>query len=300
LNRNNIYPVAVQVPHPSVQKEIAKFVGAIDARIDLLRETNATLEAIAQALFKSWFVDFDPVHAKQQGIAPAGMDEATAALFPDTFEESALGLVPRGWHAGSILDTADLLSGGTPKTDRPEYWGGDIAWASAKDVSQSNDSVLVRTERNITPQGLERSTTRMIPSQATVVVARGATTGRMVFLGDAMAMNQTCYALTSKTDTPMALYCLLHREIDSLVNAAHGSVFDTITTSTFSQSKVVQPFQPLLKHFEEIVTPLFQQLVVGTKACHTLATLRDTLLPRLISGQLRLPEAEAHLTEAAA
>jgi restriction endonuclease S subunit len=106
---------------------------ALDDRITLLRETNATLEAIAQALFKSWFVDFDPVHAKQKGIAPEGMDEATAALFPDGFEESELGLVPRGWRISPLLESATLLSGGTPKTNKPEYWGGNIQWASAKD-----------------------------------------------------------------------------------------------------------------------------------------------------------------------
>jgi type I restriction enzyme S subunit len=300
IKQSELRKISVSLPPIDLQRSSASTLAAIDARIDLLRETNATLEAIAQALFKSWFVDFDPVYAKQQGIAPAGMDEATAALFPDSFEESELGLVPVGWQVGPILDVASLLSGGTPRTDRSEYWGGTIAWASARDVSQSTDSVLVRTERTITRQGLEESATRIIPALASVVVARGATTGRMVLIGDAMAMNQTCYALISKINTPMALYCLLRREIDVLVRAAHGSVFDTITTNTFARSKVVQPSQPLLEHFEEIVSPLLQQMVVGTKASHALATLRDTLLPRLISGQLRLPEAEAHLTEAAA
>ena len=93
------------------QRTVAALIDALDDRITLLRETNATLEAIAQALFKSWFVDFDPVRAKQEGRTPEGMDEATAALFPDGFEESELGLVPRGWRVGSILDFAALLSG---------------------------------------------------------------------------------------------------------------------------------------------------------------------------------------------
>ena len=221
------------------------------------------------------------------------MDEATAALFPDTFEESALGPVPKGWGIGSILDIAILLSGGTPKTDRPEFWGGGIPWASAKDVSQSTGSVLVGTERTITHEGLARSATRMIPPFATVVVARGATTGRMVLLGAEMAMNQTCYALTSKHDTPVALHCLLRREIDALVNAAHGSVFDTITTSTFDKSMVIHPGLNVLERFEQIARPIFDRIVEATARAQTLATLRDTLLPRLISGQLRLPEAEA-------
>ena len=290
LNRNFIYSIRIQVPARREQDEIVDVLNSLDCRIALLRETNATLEAIAQVLFKSWFVDFDPVRAKQQGLAPAGMDEATAALFPEDFEESALGLVPRGWQVGSILDVASLLSGGTPKTDRAEYWGGGIAWASAKDVSQSTESALIRTERTITPQGLRESATRLIPALATVVVARGATTGRMVFLGEAMAMNQTCYALASRRTAPTALYCLIRQIMAGLVNAAHGSVFDTITTSTFAQSRVGQPPDQLLARFEELAGPLFHRIVSGTNAAQTLATLRDTLLPRLISGQLRLPE----------
>jgi len=290
---------ALRVPTRSLpdQLEIAATLGALDDRNALLRETNATLEAIAQALFKSWFVDFDPVRAKQQGLAPAGMDEATAALFPDGFEESTLGPIPRGWHAGSILESAVLLSGGTPKTDRSEFWGGEIAWASAKDVSRAGDSVLVVTERTITPTGLERSTTRMIPRLATVVVARGATTGRMVMLGREMAMNQTCYALTSKCAAPIALYCQLRFEIDALVNAAHGSVFDTITTHTFERSNVIHPLPNILARFEEVGRPIFERIAEATARSQTLVAIRDTLLPRLISGQLRLPQAEAALAD---
>ena len=102
LNRNNLYGIPIRIPPPSIQKKISVFVFILDDRITLLRETNTTLEAIAQALFKSWFVDFDPVHAKQQGIVQEGMDDATAALFPNSFEESELGLVPRG-HGKFVL-----------------------------------------------------------------------------------------------------------------------------------------------------------------------------------------------------
>ncbi len=298
LTQGNLNRIELPCPPRAVQQSIVETLSALDDRIALLRETNVTLETIAQALFKSWFVDFDPVRAKQQGLPTAGMDEATAALFPDGFEDSTLGRVPRGWRTGSILEVADLLSGGTPKTDRSEFWGGNIAWASAKDVSQAACSILVSTERTITTAGLERSATRLIPRLATVVVARGATTGRMVMFGREMAMNQTCYGLTSKLGAPVALYCLLRREIDALVNAAHGSVFDTITTSTFARSIVIQPPASILARFEEIGRPLFERIAESTTRVQTLASLRDTLLPRLISGQLRLPEAAKQITDA--
>jgi len=288
----------ILLPSLAEQKQIASFLESIDDRINLLRETNVTLEAIAQALFKSWFVDFDPVRAKRDGRAPEGMDEATAALFPDSFEDSELGEVPRGWKVGVVLDVANLLSGGTPKTDRVDFWGGEILWASAKDVSQSSEPVLLNTERTITQAGVNGSATRLIPAMATVVVARGATTGRSVMFGTSMAMNQTCYALTSKLDAPVALNCLFRRQVAALLNAAHGSVFDTITTATFARARCVHPPVHLVQRFESVARPLFDRIITGVQAIQALSTLRDTLLPRLISGQLRMFEAQARVSEA--
>jgi type I restriction enzyme S subunit len=151
--------------------------------------------------------------------------------------------------------------------------------------------MLVMTDRTITRLGLEESSTKMIPALATAVVARGATTGRLVLLGTQMAMNQTCYALESTMGTPIALYCLLQREIGNLVNAAHGSVFDTITTTTFARSRIVLPPQALLNAFEDMAGSLFERVRTGINLAYTLSALREKLLPRLISGQLRLPEA---------
>ena len=288
----------LRIPPIAEQRAIAQILGTLDDKIELNRRMNETLEAIARAVFKSWFVDFGPVRAKAEGRDP-GLPKPLADLFPDSFEDSELGEIPRGWTVGPILDSARLLSGGTPKTNRDDYWGGDIPWASAKDVSQCGDSFLVETERKITARGLEESATQLIPALCSMVVARGATTGRMALLGDAMAMNQTCYALATAVETPFALYCQLRQEIGSLVHAAHGSVFDTITTSTFATSKVVLPPLPILKRFEERVDPLFRRILAGTKACRTLATLRDTLLPKLISGELRVRDSRRILTVAA-
>src|SRR5208283_702919 len=189
------------IPLLDKQKAIASVLGVLDDKIELNRRTNEKLEALAQIIFKSWFVD-------------------TTAI-----------KLPGGWREGPILELAKLMSGGTPKTERKEYWDGDILWASAKDVSQCGQTFLVTTERTITTKGLEESSTQMIPAFCTVVVARGATTGRMVLFGRDMAMNQTCYALASTTKTPFALYCMTRHEMGALVQTAHGSVFDTITTS---------------------------------------------------------------------
>jgi type I restriction enzyme S subunit len=246
---------------------------------------------MARALFKSWFVDFDPVRAKAERRDP-GLPKPLADLFPDSFDDSDLGEIPSGWQVGPILDHARLMSGGTPKTDRSEYWGGSIKWASAKDVSQATGSFLVETERTITERGLDESATQVVPALCSVVVARGATTGRMVLFGRDMTMNQTCYALATTTGTPFALYCRLREEIEAVVHAAHGSVFDTITTSTFASSRIVLPPKPVLKEFEEQAAPVFHRVLRSTHESLTLAALRDTLLPRLISGELRVKDAE--------
>jgi type I restriction enzyme, S subunit len=297
LTQGNMNRIPLLTPPMPEQRAIARILGALDDKIELNRRMNETQEAIARAIFQSWFVDFDPVRAKverRESRLPASL----ADLFPSSFEDSQLGEIPTGWQVGSPLSQAKLLSGGTPKTDRAEYWGGGISWASAKDVSQCGEAFLVRTERTISTLGLERSATQLIPVLATVVVARGATTGRMAILGQEMAMNQTCYALASTIDTPFTLHCTLRRAINELVRAAHGSVFDTITTDTFSNSQIVLAPPRILKAFEKIVAPLFSRILNATLQAHTLGTLRDTLLPKLISGELRVKQAERVVEEA--
>ncbi len=287
----------VAFPPLNEQKQIANILRSLDDKIDLNRRMNATLEAMSRAIFKSWFVDFDPVRQKAAGKQPVGMDAETAALFPDSFEDSEIGVVPKGWPLGSILEQAVLHSGGTPRTDEPSYWGGVVSWASAKDVSQCDDAFLATTERTITEQGVENSATRILPAKTTVVVARGATTGRMAMLANEMAMNQTCYGLHSSINTPLALYCHAQAFVDRLVKAAHGSVFDTITTRTFETTPVLLAPPKLLSVFESSVTGLFERVRCNILQSRTLATLRDTLLPKLLSGEVRVSDADQVVKE---
>ena len=290
FNLRDLAKLPIPIPPTATREAIASVLGALDDKIELNRRMNATLEAMARALFQSWFVDFDPVRAKLDGRKPIGLDETTAALFPAKFQDSTLGHIPKGWDTGSILRQADLLSGGTPKTDVPAYWNGDVPWASAKDVSQCGEAFLVSTERTITKQGVEESSTKIIPPTATVIVARGATTGRLTMFGHAMAMNQTCYGLRSKVGAPFALYCNTRHFIERLVQGGHGSIFDTITTSTFEATDALLAPKEILLAFDEQVTPLFQRIHANLHQSRTLATLRDTLLPKLLSGELSVAD----------
>ena len=285
---------ALKIPCPALeqQQEIAMVLGTIDDRIALLRETNATLEAIAQALFKSWFVDFDPVHARARGEQPAGLAPEVAALFPDSFEESALGMVPKGWRVLSFTETIDVIGGGTPKTSISEYWNGDIPWFSVVDAPATTDVFVIETEKHITCEGLNKSSTKLLPVGTTIISARG-TVGRLALVGQAMAMNQSCYGLSGKAGDVYFTYFSTHRLVETLKQRTHGSVFDTITRDTLAGVSVVYPQTIVITAFEETIAPVMERIKENLIQARTLATLRDTLLPRLISGQLRLPEAEA-------
>lgn len=199
------------------------------------------------------------------------------------------------WNEGSILAVADLISGGTPRTSETVYWDGDIKWASAKDVSQCGETFLLNTERNITEEGLNNSATRIIPPLSTVVVARGATTGRLTMFGDSMAMNQTCYALRAKDGQHYFLYCWFKSLVERLINAAHGSVFDTITTATFQSSKVLIPPPDVRALFNAQVTHLFELIHSNQRESLTLTSTRDYLLPKLLSGEIAVKAAEEQM-----
>ena len=292
LNRNFLYAIPVKIPTRIEQDGIVALLQSLDDRITLLRETNATLEAIAQALFKSWFVDFDPVRAKMEGRAPEGMDEATAALFPDALEESELGWVPKGWNTQTFRDTINIIGGGTPKTSNAAFWGGEIPWFSVVDAPNAKDVFVVDTDKHITEAGLNGSSTKLLPTGTTIISARG-TVGRLALTGRPMAMNQSCYGLLGKAGDAYFTYFSTTRLVEQLKQRAHGSVFDTITQDTFSGVMVSYPTREMIAAFEVSVEPLMLRLRENLLHSGTLATLRDTLLPRLISGQLRLPEAQA-------
>jgi type I restriction enzyme S subunit len=290
LNLKDIRRLPIPMPSRGTIKNISDMAEAFSDRITLLRETNTTLEAIAQTLFKSWFVDFDPVHAKMQGSAPEGMDEATATLFPDSFEDSELGAVPKGWSMISFRDSINVIGGGTPKTSVPEYWGGDIPWFSVVDAPSTSDVFVVDTEKHITEAGLNGSSTKLLPAGTTIISARG-TVGRLALTGCPMAMNQSCYGLRGKAGDQYFTYFSTTRLVEQLKQRAHGSVFDTITQETFAGVSLCYPATEVIQAFEQQVEPLLMRIRENLIQSQSLASIRDTLLPRLISGQLPLTTA---------
>lgn len=288
INRNDLHDADVLWPSLNEQIAIAGMLESLDDKIDLNREMAVTLEDMARGLFKSWFVDFDPVHAKGEG-RDTGLSAEIAALFPDSFDDEGL---PKGWAFQPLLNFAELISGGTPKTDNAAYWNGGIPWASAKDVSQCGQIFLQLTERTITECGLQESSTKLIPENSTVVVARGATTGRNCIFAIPMAMNQTCYALKAHGNLDFWFNLSFQNEIDRIVSSAHGSAFDTITTVTLQNASILPANDKIRNAFEQQVSPLFARALAAIKEITQLQGLRDYLLPKLLSGELRVADAE--------
>ena len=284
-------------PPASQRKDIGETLGVLDDKISLLRETNTTLEAITQALFKSWFVDFDPVRAKAEGREPEGMPPEVADLFPSEFEDSELGEIPKGWRRKPFSEAIEILGGGTPKTSISEYWGGEIPWFSVADAPMESDVFVIDTEKKITQLGLNNSSARLLPEGTTIITARG-TVGKVALVGVPMAMNQSCYGLKDKDAGAYFTYYATRMLVSSLRLHSHGSVFDTITRDTLAGVSLAIPSKPISEAFENTVMPLMQRIKCNLEQASSLATIRDTLLPRLMSGKLRLTES-ASISEAA-
>lgn len=288
LNMSTIRSLPIARPSLKTQQAIAHILGTLDDKIELNRRMNETLEAMAQALFKSWFVNFDPVKAKMEGKQPEGMDAETAALFPDKLVESELGLIPEGWEVLPLSKTIKLIGGGTPKKSVPEYWGGDIPWFSIKDMPNGSDVFITETDLLITDKGLKKSSAKLLPVGTTIISARG-TVGKLGIVHKPMAMNQSCYGVVG-TDVygPYFNYYNLNSAVQTLMNNTHGAVFDTITRKTFDTYSWAFPNASLASSYEEIVEPIMQRIAQNVELNSELQQARDTLLPKLISGELEV------------
>jgi type I restriction enzyme S subunit len=286
--RAAVYVLDLDVPPSDEQQAIAHILGTLDEKIELNRRMNATLEAMAQALFKSWFVDFDPVRAKVEGRDP-DLPKPLADLFPDSFHDSELGKIPRGWQVRLVGDLADIVGGTTPSTAEPSYWeGGMHAWVTPKDLSALAVPVLLDTERRITDKGISQIGSGLLP-EGTVLLSSRAPIGYLAVAEIPVAINQGFIAMKPKSGISNVFLLLwagaAHEEI---VSRANGSTFLEISKANFRPIPVVTPSANVMRKFDELVRPIYERIVEFTRESRNLAVLRDALLPKLISGELRI------------
>ena len=291
LTKGMLEQLKIPKPALSVQREVVEPLWAIEQRVDALRKTSATLEAVAQALFKSWFVDFDPVRAKAEGREPEGMDAAAAALFPNDFEDSELGSIPKGWRVDSIYAVADVRYGASFKSAlfNADQVGRPLV--RIRDLRHEQPGVWTAEEH---PKGY-------LIQPGEVVVGMDGEFRAYLWGGEDAWLNQRV--------------CVFHPR------KPHGSVFlrnsispllarveATVTATTvihlgkkhIDEFRVLVPPDDIARAFCERIQPLYDRVVVAKQSARTLANLRDTLLPRLISGKLRPPEAEREIEAATA
>ena len=257
-----------ELPSLTDQRRIASILSSLDRKIELNNKINAHLEEMAQAIFKNWFVDFEPFKNGK-------------------FVDSELGMIPEGWKVGRLTDVIKLMPGGTPKTSEPLYWdNGTIPFFSPKDV---NGVYCFATEKHITETGLNKCSSNLYPKDTIFITCRG-TVGKVCLAACDMAMNQSNYAIKAIDGySQYYVFFLVKSVVERLIKKSNGAVFSAITSKDFDE-EILIPSQKAVEDFTNVIDGFFRRIfTIGTENSR-LSLLRDTLLPRLMSGELEVPE----------
>ena len=292
-------PALEALPIPLLQQqlqiEVAAILGAIDDRIDSLRTVNDTLEDIVRAIFKSWFVDFDPVRAKAEGREPEGMDASTAILFSSDFRDTQFGQLPRGWSKEPLGSVSQVGIGKTPPRAQAQWFSesnADVVWVSIRDMGKSGVYICSSSEY-LKQEAVERFNIRVVPDN-TVVLSFKLTVGRVAITDGALTTNEAiahCVLPGEPCVSTEYLYCaLVNFDFKSL--ASTSSIAEAVNSKTIREILVTVPASPLMDEFSHLVRPIFLSIKNNQRIIATLEEVRDTLLPRLVSGKLRVSEAE--------
>jgi type I restriction enzyme S subunit len=261
------------LPPLRIQSAIASILSSLDDKIELNRQTNQTLEAIAQALFKEWFVDFN-------------FPGATGEM-----QDSELGKIPKGWKVGKVGNVLEAKGGTTPSTKVAEYWDGNFYWATPKDLSGLQSPVLLRTERRITEKGVKQISSGILPKN-TLLLSSRAPIGYMAITNIPVSINQGFIAINGKELSNIFLLVWLQQNMDKVVSRANGSTFLEISKTSFKELDIIIPTKQLLEAFDKIAIPIFEQLKNNEEQTQTLIQLRDTLLPKLMKGEISVSQTE--------
>ncbi len=320
LTQGNLKKIPVRFPSLNHQNAIVGTLGSLDDKIALNRQINQTLEAMAQAIFKSWFVDFDPVKAKIAAIE-AGQDPlraamsaisgkndaeldtmpslqydelaATAALFPAELVESELGDVPKGWEVKPIGELVNCLGGSTPDTKNLDFWEPkEYAWTTPKDLSGATSPVLLSTGRKLSKKGLDKIGSGLLPV-GTLLMSSRAPIGYLAISQIPVAINQGYIAIPPSDNlSPFFLYFWCQENLDLIKSNANGSTFLEISKKAFNPLLALKPSGDVHQVFFDKVSRIFSQIVTLENQVANLTELRDTLLPKLLSGELSVAELE--------
>lgn len=325
--------ILIKIPSLDVQKKIVFIYESLSKKIINNGKINQSLEQMAQVLFKSWFVDFEPVKAKIAVLEAGGSQEdatraamtaisgkdahalavferehpeqyaelkTTAELFPSAMQDSELGEIPEGWTLSEIGAQIDIAGGATPSTKTPDFWdNGDIHWTTPKDLSNVKDKILLHTERKITKAGLGKISSGLLPVN-TVLMSSRAPVGYLAIAKVPVAINQGYIAMKcNKELSPEFVLQWCSANMPEIISRASGTTFAEISKKNFNPIPLVKPPLELVKNYTKQVSAIYSLIENTMRENNSLTELRDTLLPKLLSGEITLPEAEQIISEEA-
>lgn len=299
LSPTVIKSIKIPLPDTLTQQKIAATLRALDDKIANNKAMNQTLEKLAQRIFKSWFIDIDPVKANKEGLPFDGLSPEIQALFPSEFEDSDLGMIPKGWEVSTIENEVKTVGGATPSTKKEEFWdSGHLLWTTPKDLSGLTDKVLFDTSRKITEAGLKKISSGLLPVN-TVLMSSRAPVGYLALAKEKMAINQGYIGMICDKNLGSHFMLLwLDFNMESIKRRAGGTTFAEISKKAFRPMPILAPRKPILDKFECQVKPLFDRIEANSRQNVSLSHIRDRLLPKLISGQISVGEATQELAEA--
>ena len=271
INAKTYANMPITLPSRDIQDKIVDVLKSLDDKIAVNKQINDNLEQLAQALFKSWFVDFEPFRDQP-------------------FVESELGMIPNGWRVGTLKEFGDIVGGSTPSKAKPEYYTNNgIAWLTPKDLSISQRKFTSKGEIDITQEGYESCSTKLMP-RGTVLFSSRAPIGYITIAKNDICTNQGFKSVIPKLAGTAFLYCFLKESTQEIENKATGSTFKEASGALMKSLPSIIPEKAVLSVFEDLLNPLFYQQEVVEEENSLLSSLRDTLLPRLMSGELKVDE----------
>ena len=281
----------LELPKLEIQTSVASALMNLQSKINNNSQISNTLEDIAQTIFKSWFIHFDPVKAKMAGEKPYGMDDEMAALFPDCLEESELGLIPKGWKVGTVASICEsIVNGSTPLRSNSEFWSsGDISWFKTGELT---DNFLFNSKETITHLALAKTSVKALPRGSVLMAIYAApTVGRLGILTESATFNQACTGMVPRVSfgTPY-LYLTLFNRRAWFNSLAIGAAQQNISKVIVENCPVITATQHVHDAFLKITGPIFAQIEALSRQSNLLTQTRDSLLPRLISGELTIPD----------
>jgi len=274
---NHIY---IQLPSINEQKRITNFLSAIDQKIELNHQMNQTLEALGQAIFRHWFIDFEFPDENGQPYKSGGGEMV----------DSELGKIPQGWEIEEIGKSIETTGGGTPSTKKEEYWkNGNIKWFVPRDITSNNQMFILESEKSINELGLNKSSAKLFPPYSLMMTSR-ATVGELSINTKEACTNQgfiTC--IPNEKLSTFYLYYWIKMNKEYIISLASGSTFKEINKSTFRSLKIIIPKSNIMKSFNFLLEPLFCQIQTLHLQNENLSQIRNSLLPKLMSGKIRVP-----------